>query len=249
MTDPAIALREEIWSILRSGDAEAAMRVLELSSALPPPSEIPDSLTAHCIFDIAFEFERLGNDTIAMEQYRRVLQYRGTAARYPASAWFRLGVCLRRQGNYAQSIDSFRKSLTLAEGLHHLETLAHYYLAELLEAAEEYDAAERSFATAMARLPHPDIRDAHIRLAHGRCCWRIGDSGRAIDALSEVAQRSESPESAEAWRWLAEIAEASGDAQGAERAYREIIASPHAEPSLKAAAAYRRPSAGRSLSR
>ncbi|MBZ5603446.1 MAG: tetratricopeptide repeat protein [Acidobacteriia bacterium] len=245
--DAAIALRERIWELLRDRGQAAVETALHLSSDLPVPGEIPDDLTAQCIFDIGFELERLGQDQQAMAQYRRVTRYRTAQPKYPASAWFRLGVCLRRRGDYGQAVDGYRKSLALAAGLTHLETLAHFYLGEMLEAAEEYDQAVRSYSIALDGLPHPDIREPQLKLAYGRCAWRTGEKAAAVSALREVARAADDPASAEAWKWLAEIAEAGRDFAAASEAYREIMASPHAEPSLRAAAAYRVESAAKAM--
>jgi tetratricopeptide (TPR) repeat protein len=238
--DPAaIELRERIWTLLRSRDPDPVKQATELCEYLPAPSHVPDELTAQCLFDVGFELERLGDDEQAMAKYRQAARYPFTNPKYAASAWFRIGICVRRQGRYQQTVECFRTALDLSRDQPHLEALAHYYLGELLEAAEDYEQAATSYRSAMELLPHPDIRASKLKLAYGRCCWRIRNSGEAARVLGEVAQQPDEPASAEAWRWLAEIAEACGDVAAATEAYRQIIEHPHSDPNLRALAAMR----------
>jgi tetratricopeptide (TPR) repeat protein len=235
----AVSLRERIWELLGKRDPISSSEAFALADELPPPPQSPDDLTAHCIFDIGFELERLGEDTDALAQYRRVLTYTVSNPKYRASAWFRIGVCLARQGNYGEALECYRKSLETADNLPHLEALAHFYLAELLEAAEEYQEACESYAQALRMLPHPDINTPRAKLAYGRCSWRTGNHDEALAVFRSLALDSGEAHSAEAWQWLAEIAERRGELAVAAEAQREIVRSPHSEPSWRAMAVQR----------
>jgi tetratricopeptide (TPR) repeat protein len=238
-TDSPETLRRAIWDMIESRDHSATLTAIELTSQLPPPGDAPDELTAQCIFDAGFAIEFFGDDAAAIELYRRVLRYRVVDTKYTASAWFRTGVCTGRQGNLAEAIECYRESLRLARNLPHLTALACFYLAGLLEAAEDYEAAAQLYERFLPMLPHPDIDAQKAHLGYARCSWRIGRDDLAVEELTAIARERDDPLSVEAWRLLAEIAEARKDFRAAEHAYRQIIASSHAEVSLRAAAAYR----------
>lgn len=237
--DSPETLRRTIWDLLESRDHSATLAALELTSRLPPPGDAPDELTAQCIFDAGFAIEYFGDDAAAIELYRRVLRYPVVDTKYIASAWFRIGVCIGRQGNLAEAIGCYRESIRLARELPHLTALACYYLAGLLEAAEDYAEAAQIYEKLLPMLPHPDIHATKAHLGYARCFWRIGRDDLAVAQLTAIAANPDEPLSVEAWRLLAEIAEAHKDFGAAEHAYRQIILSSHAEVSLRAAAAYR----------
>jgi len=232
-------LRRAIWEMIESRDHSAIVTAVELTRQFPPPSEVPDEPTAQCIFDTGFAIEFFGDDATAIELYRRVLSYRVVDTKYVASAWFRIGVCICRQGNLAEAIKCYRESLRLASDLPHLTALACFYLAGLLEAAEDYEEAAQLYERLLPMLPHPDINPHKAHLGYARCSWRTGRQSIAVKELTAIAGEPEEPRSVEAWRLLAEIAEARKDYAAAEHAYRQIIISSHAEVSLRAAAAYR----------
>lgn len=220
-------------------------KAIEMTRLLPPPGELPDELTAQCIFEGAFGVEFFGDDDLAIELYRRVLAYAVVNTKYVASAWFRLGVCTCRQGNLAEAIHCYREALRLAVDLPHMVALACYNLADLLEAAEAFAEAADSFAKVFPLLPHPDINDGQVFLAFARCSWRATRDIRAIATLETLTRDPEDAVSAEAWRLLAEIAEENQDYFEADRAYREIISNPHSDRNLRAAAVYRLEALGR----
>jgi tetratricopeptide (TPR) repeat protein len=232
-------LRCAIWEILQSRDHSAIVAAVELTRNLPPPGDVSDELTAQCIFDAGFAIEFFGEDATAIELYRRVLLYPVLDTKYIASAWFRIGVCTCRQGNLAEAIKCYRESLRLASGLQHLTALACFYLAGLLEAAEDYEEAAQLYERLLPMLPHPDINPHKGHFGYARCSWRTGRQDIAVKELTAIAREPEEPLSVEAWRLLAEIAEARKDYAAAEQAYRQIIISSYAEVSLRAAAAYR----------
>ena len=232
-------LRREIWELLQTADEVNVSQAIDLTSLLPVPSDVPDELTAQCLFDSGFSAEYFGKDDLAIELYRRVLAYPVKDTKYPASAWFRIGVCIGRQGKLSEAIHCYREALRIARDLPHTTTLAHYNLAELVEASENYQEAAELYAKVLPMLPHPDIHRSRALLGYARCSWRSRNVERAKGLLKELAANADDPVSAEAWRLLAEIAEEGRDYAEADRAYRQIIANPHSDPNLRGAAAYR----------
>src|SRR5208283_4223307 len=109
------ALRRQIWELLASDDKGAVLEAEGLAQLLPQPCSEPDELTSQCIFDVAFAMEGLGDDRCAMQLYKRVLEYPVVVTKYPASAWFRIGVCIARQGNLCEAVRCYRETLRLVE--------------------------------------------------------------------------------------------------------------------------------------
>jgi tetratricopeptide (TPR) repeat protein len=212
---------------------EAVSLLDPLCATLPPGDEL-----ARIIFNVAFHYEALCDDALCSTLYRRCLDCPVQDPNIHAGCWFRLGGCLERLRSWKRAIDCYREAIRLGVNWHHMTDQASLRLAELLAAAEDFEAAEALYDE-LRTSSIEEIRQPQVRLARAKCLVSLGRAKDAIAELDYTTQCGNAAEALAAERVLAEIHESAGDRKGAIACYQRILNHPAAESSTKAAANFR----------
>jgi tetratricopeptide (TPR) repeat protein len=212
---------------------EAAALLDSIGELMPRGDEL-----ARLIFNVAFHCEALCDDALCGGLYRRSLDCPVTDINIHAGCWFRLGGCLARMGSWKSAMECFQQAIRLGSNWPHMTDQAALQLAELLCAAEDFEAAERLLDPLRAS-PIVEIRQSRVRLARAKCLVRLGRMKDAVVELEFVSANGNTDEELHAERTMAEIHEASGNRKGAVTCYERILKNPGAENALKAAASFR----------
>jgi len=237
---PSTTLESKIATLLSLEDSSAAIKAFELSAELPEPGTRVADATARVLFDIGFRLERFERNGDAVITYRRALRYPVIDINLVAGTWFRIALLADRSGAWIEARAGFRKALELAPSWFYMAALARYHLANLAAAEEDYTEAAALYLTLESGPAHPEIQSEKVVLELGRCLLRSGERGSAREKLERLLELfADSPLAVEAYKLLAEIHEQDGASADAVQVYQRIVASAHAEPALKAAAAHR----------
>jgi tetratricopeptide (TPR) repeat protein len=234
-----LSLRSKIYELLSLREKESTLEAIASADSLPAPGQRADDVTAQCLFDLGFGLEFFEENDSAAALYRRALQYPVANPNITAGAWFRLGWCSERLQDWAGAMRAYRMALECGRDWPYMLGHARLNLARILTAAEEYVQAMSLFDELSGGVP-VDADGPRVMFDRARCLLRIGRTEEARVELKHLAETSaNSPLGVEVSLLLAEILEVAGDSAGAVACYRNILYSPHADPNLRAAVAYR----------
>jgi tetratricopeptide (TPR) repeat protein len=235
----AVSLRSKIYELLSLREKESTQEAVASAASLPAPGQQADDVTAQCLFDLGFGLEFFGENDSAADLYQRILEYPVANPNLIAGAWFRLGWCSERLQDWAGAMRAYRMALECGRDWPYMFGHARLNLARILMAAEDYEQAMSLFDELSRGVPE-DSDGLRVMFERARCLLRLGRTEEARTDLKRLAETSaSSPLGVEVSLLLAEILEAAGDSAGAVACFQEILNSPHADPTLRAAVAYR----------
>ncbi len=238
---------QRIQEILATGDPAQYEDALTLAAQLPGPSGVEDRELAATLFAVAFHAEATGDYQRCADLYSKVVACKVSDPNVVAGAWFRLGLCHERRTSYRPARDAFEAAVRTAVDWSHMTGLAHWHLAELLVAAEEYGEALRHLDSILAMAPHPELS---LRLVRWRRAELLVSEGNGEAAEAElhllIQEQPDDTIAAKVLRQLAELHDAGGRRDQALEYFRRMFAHQHASEDWKKAAARRIKAIGRS---
>lgn len=235
--------RELFWNLQRTR-CRAELRLLEDSDPdscefLPDAGADVDDATATLWMEAGFALEQCGYMLQSRVFYERLLTAPELPQPVKTNLHFRLGLVLDRMLAFSEAEAHLVAAIEAPACFPAAQAEARLRLASLRFLMEEYEAAlpDLDMVRSDPSLA-PRVR-AEAQLRYGTSLYRLERFDEARSELMRCRERGlggESPIEVKAELLLAELCEAVGEFDQACGCYNHVIAHPHSEPSVKAAA-------------
>ena len=204
----------------------AQMAISDLGGASETVSafldDFPDSRFLEEVLYISGRLlERVGDDTRALEQYRKIAQYRGDSP-FRAKA-YESGLELVQRLRRWEEVTAIGREYLQEFPQAVRSSGVHLILAEAFYQQEQYREGINHYESALtAETGEVSVSEVSLKIAWGY--YKLGNLQRASENYSRVVENyPESPEVEEALYWLGWIAQVGGDLESANRHFNDLL--------------------------